>query len=534
MHTYSVLLVDDEEEVIQVILRKIQWEHLGFSVIGYANNGLRALELMEEHQPDVVITDIKMPYMDGLELAGQIRAGYPAARILILTGFDEFEYAREAVHLEVEEYVLKPVNSVELSEVLIRLKTKLDQEIQEKRSREVLRRYYEESLPFLQANFYTTLIEGRIQREDLEKYVRDYQISFSGRYYCCLVIHTSAAQVPEDIQPVLLSLSVQKQAEKYLGDPWGIKSFSYLGNTVFIAQLSDENAVSELTDECDRFCKYAGRILGAVVAVGVGRVCTDLLDLSQSYIDARAAVSYRVIFGSSRAINMKEIEPRNRRRMAFPCEMELIKLFKAVRLQEGIDLRQAVNHYLDQNVFDTLSLPQYQVSVMELVSALYRFAADNDIVIEDLSGNLKELYSRLLDLETEAVRTWFQGVCAALHESLIMVQNNTTHTLVDKAKQYIESHYGDEDLSLDRICQILGVSNSYFSTVFKKETGDSFVGYLTDYRMDRAARRLIHSNDKSYVIAKEVGYGDPNYFSYVFKRKYGVSPSKYRQGYEKS
>ena len=103
MDTYTLLLVDDEEDVIRTIMKKIDWEKLGFSVIGYADNGVKAFEMVEEFQPDVVMTDIKMPYMDGLELSSRIRSEYPASKILFFTGFDEFEYAKEAVHLEAEE-----------------------------------------------------------------------------------------------------------------------------------------------------------------------------------------------------------------------------------------------------------------------------------------------------------------------------------------------------------------------------------------------------------------------------------------------
>ena len=136
MDKYTILLVDDEEEVIQSIIRKINWEELGFSVVGYADNGIKALEMIEESQPDVVMTDIKMPYMDGMELCSHIRREYPAMKIVLFTGFDEFEYANEAVHLEVEEYILKPVNSVELINIFTKLKIKLDQEISERRSME--------------------------------------------------------------------------------------------------------------------------------------------------------------------------------------------------------------------------------------------------------------------------------------------------------------------------------------------------------------------------------------------------------------
>ena len=128
MDKYTILLVDDEEEVIQAIIRKINWEELGFSVVGYADNGIKALEMIEESQPDVVMTDIKMPYMDGMELCSHIRREYPAMKIVLFTGFDEFEYAKEAVHLEVEEYILKPVNSVELINIFTKLKIKLDPE----------------------------------------------------------------------------------------------------------------------------------------------------------------------------------------------------------------------------------------------------------------------------------------------------------------------------------------------------------------------------------------------------------------------
>lgn len=356
MDTYTVLLVDDEEEVIQVIMRKIDWEGLGFSVIGYANNGVKALEMVEEFQPDVVMTDIKMPYMDGMELAGHIKADYPATKLLLFTGFDEFEYAKEAVHLEVEEYILKPVNSVELTNVFTQLKIKLDQEISEKRNAESLKKYYMDSLPLLQANFYATLLEGRIREEELERYLSDYQISLSGPFFCCLVIHTSSSQIPEDMNPLLLAASVEKQAKEYLGEKWRARCFSYLGKTILIAQLSGENEMSELTDDSDRFCRYAHRIIGANVTVGIGQVCGSILELSQSYSSAREAISYRVLYGTSRAINIQEIAPHERNNPGSSHEGELSHLFKTIRLNEPPEIAQAVHEYLGSISFKEKSL----------------------------------------------------------------------------------------------------------------------------------------------------------------------------------
>mgnify|MGYP000050773709 CR=1 FL=1 len=126
---YTLLLVDDEEEVTRIIAKKVKWNDLGFSVTGHANNGLKALEMLEEMQPDVVMTDIRMPYMDGLELCGQIREKYPATKLVLFTGFDDFEYAKEAVHLEIEEYVLKPLNAAEITKVFEDLKKKSDADL---------------------------------------------------------------------------------------------------------------------------------------------------------------------------------------------------------------------------------------------------------------------------------------------------------------------------------------------------------------------------------------------------------------------
>ncbi len=528
MDKYTVLLADDEEEVIQIIIKKIDWDGLGFSVIGYANNGVKALEMIEELQPDVVMTDIKMPYMDGIELAGHIKADFPATRILFFTGFDEFEYAKEAVHLEVEEYVLKPVNSTELAGVFSQLKVKLDKEISEKRNVEILQKYYMESLPLLQAEFYASLIEGRIEEREVPKYLNDYQLSLPGPLFCCLVIHTSSEQVPENINPVLLSASVQKQANERLSEKWNVKCFSYLGNTILIAQLKSENEVTELTDECDRFCKYARRIIGAVVTIGIGKVCGKLTGMKQSYRSAREAVSYRVIYGNSRSINMKEIIPQKTVQPVISNDAVLSNLFKAIRIGSEEDVAKAARQYICQTILPKNSLQQHHIYIMELVSALYKFSVNTDISMEEFSVNINELYSSLLDVEPDALREWLERTSLSLREKLIAARNKSTKSFVDQAVEYVHNNYADEELSLDSVCSELGVSNSYFSTIFKKETGKPFIGYLTDYRMDKAAEMLTGTNEKSYIIAKNTGYTDPNYFSYVFKRRFGVSPSKYR------
>ena len=159
---YSVLLVDDEEDIIRIIMKKLDWESIGLTIIGQAANGEEALEMAEELTPDIVMTDIKMPYMDGLTLCRRLKELSRTIRVIIFSGFDEFEYAKEAIKMEAEEYLLKPVNAVELKEVFERVKNDLDQERAEKRYTEKLKSYYMESLPVLQESLYMALLEVHI------------------------------------------------------------------------------------------------------------------------------------------------------------------------------------------------------------------------------------------------------------------------------------------------------------------------------------------------------------------------------------
>ncbi|NJP40301.1 response regulator [Oscillospiraceae bacterium HV4-5-C5C] len=528
METYTILLVDDEEAVIQTIMSKIPWQELGFSIIGYANNGAKALEMIKEVQPDVIMTDIRMPYMDGMELADQVRRLYPDTKILFFTGFDEFEYAKEAVHLEAEEYILKPVNAVELTRIFTRVKTKLDQAISAKRNIETLRHAYQASLPQLQANFFVTLIEGRLHPDDIERQMEDYQLELNGPYLCCLVVHTSSSYLPKDMTPALLATFVQKQAEEQLARDWQAQVFTYLENTILIAQLQREHDISELTDQSDRFCHYVQRISGAVVTIGLGEVCRSLPELAQSYKSARLAVTSRVIYGRSRSINLQEMEPQEQSQFVSANESELPQLIKIIRIGTEEELTQAVDAYMQTVFYPETSLPHHQIYTMELLCGLYRFAQTNDLNAAAFSGDIRTLSDRLLELEAEDLRDWLLKICQSMRLQLVHARCRSTQTYVSRARDFVAQHYMDESLSLDQVCEALGVSNSYFSTIFKKETGNSFIGYLTEYRMQHAARLLSETAEKSYIIARQVGYSDPNYFSYVFKRQFGVAPSRYR------
>jgi len=528
MERYKVILVDDEAEVIDMIEKKIHWNDLGFEVAGSATNGVKALELVEKLQPDVVLTDIKMPYMDGLELSRRLNREYPNIYIMLCTGFDEFEYAKEAVHLEIKEYMLKPVNATELSESLTNLKHTLDREREEKLNVKKLNDYFQEVLPKLQSNFFISLIEGRVEKHDYERFLQAYQVDMKGPLFGCVIFHTSENHVPEGMNPLLLSMSVEREIKQRLMDQWNCLEFIYMGNTLLILELDAEDQITQITDACDRFCRWAYRIMGAVVTAGIGTVCDSLYEISLSYERAREAVSYRVLYGTKRAINIGEIVPKEQIKPVQSEESRMQTLFRAIRIGDSTEIERAAHGEMEKLHKNTETMSQYNLATMEIVSGFFKFCTDNSLDFNKISGNMQNIYEKVSQMDESSLTAWIVQMSETISEKLKCARNSSARRLIVEAQNIVKERYMEADISLDEICTVLGVSNSYFSSLFKKEAGKSFISYLTDYRMDIAAEMILNTDEKSYTIAEKVGYLDANYFSYVFKKKFGVSPSKYR------
>ena len=489
MSLYSVLLVDDEEEVFQVIMKKLDWEGMGFRIAGYARNGVEALEMAEELSVDVVMTDIKMPYMDGLTLCRKLKEQYQKIKVIIFSGFDEFEYAREAIKIEAEEYILKPINANELREVFERIKNNLDKELDEKRNIDKLREYYLESLPMLQENFLTSLIDGRIPEDSIEEYARNCSLTLKGPYFVVTVLHISTTNPMEGalpIDPFLLAVSVKKLAEEQLAaSEYDSKIVTYLGDGIVITQLPTEEAITRFTDCMDKICKMAKRVCKATVTAGIGHVCNQLSQLSLSYHGAKNATSYRVLYGNTRAINIAEMDPQESVDEHWE-EAYIEKILKKVKMGEQEPLEEAIAEFTGQMAKTRMSLQNYRILVMELIAEIFRFGSNNHINMDEVFGNNSDLYNQALQLEsTDALGAWLKENCMKMQRQVTNERQDTTKT---------------------------------------------FINYLTDYRMEQAVDLLLTKDEKTYIIAEKVGYSDPNYFSYVFKKQFGMSPSKYKAG----
>ena len=535
MKLYTVILVDDEEEVRQAIIKKLDWESIGFQVIGYADNGEDALEIAERLRPDVVMTDIKMPFMDGLTLAKKLKQISKDIKIIVFSGFDEFEYAKEAIKLEVEEYILKPINAIELKGVFERIKEKLDHEINSKRDMEQLRNYYMESLPVMREQLLIGLLEGRIQKRQVEEMMKFYGLNLDYPHFMAgiLRIDTSGnrARAEEDYlgKSNLLTLSLKQIVDEILSNSLNYISCFYLETVVVIALLTDPKQSKDFIHLMDQSCKSAYRILEHNTCAGIGFLCNDLTELSHSYQGAKNAMDYRILFDTNQAIYIQDVETQEGVQNVWESRYTE-NILREIKLGEMEDLVKAVQELINYIKNSNISFQLYQVSLMEMITEIFKLGRAYQLDLDKVFGLDFNINSKIYQFDSlEALKQWLLDSCVKVRNSIRRERTDTAKLLVNKALDYLGEHYCDSELSVDTLCSYLNVSATYFSILFKRETGLSFVNYLTKVRMEKALQLLNTTDEKTYNISTMVGYTEPNYFSYVFKKHYGVSPSNYRK-----
>jgi two-component system response regulator YesN len=537
MNLYRIMIVDDEEEIRLGIIKKINWEANGFIVVGDAENGQDALEKAEKLQPDVIMTDIKMPFMDGLELGKKLVELMPSTKIIVFSGCDDFEYAHKAIKINVIEYVLKPINSIELTEVLVRLKEQLDREYNEKRNLETLYKYYVKSLPVIREQFLVGVIEGKISESQWHEQLEDLGIDFKYDYLAVGLIHADgilnleensnnfSIQKESTLTPISIKKIVDENMDKYCN----FVSFLYSDMVVVIGDFKEKEEILSFIKGINEVCKIYERIMNLTISAGVGYVYNNPSEIRFSYRTAQNALDYRFILGTGKAIYIDDVEPDNSIQLQFDEQEERLML-NAIKISSEDEISAAIDNLFKK--FEDLLLPfnQYRIYLMEIMTSLLKLVQTYDFDIDEIFGENFNGYSYLEAFDSiHEVKKWLIKKAIKINSYIKRERINSSMLLIEKAKQYISENYSDYDISVEKLCSELHVSPTYFSTMFKKETGMSFVNYLTTTRLEEAIKLLNTTDDKTYIIAEKVGYPEANYFSYVFKKQFGVSPSKYRK-----
>ncbi len=295
-----------------------------------------------------------------------------------------------------------------------------------------------------------------------------------------------------------------------------------------IVAIDEDNSQTGLSNLLHDICKECRRVLEVAITAGVGYSCETLPEISHSYESAVDALGYRAIVGTGRPIYINDVEPVGKGKLQFHDrdEEELVAAIKFGTPDKIDGVIRALSARMEDAKVHTR---QYQVYMLSIANCMIRLMQQYDLDIDvmfDASGQYAEVLEGICRREEFADR--ITVIACRMNEVMNRERDNTTRRVIQEAKEYIREHYADPELSVETLCRHLHMSPAYFSTVFKKETGQAYVNYLTEVRLKKAVELLNETDDKTYMIAQKVGYQEQNYFSYVFKKRYGVSPTKYR------
>ena len=538
---YKLILVDDEEEVRKGIVQKINWQQYGFDLVGQAENGREALEIAEKFTPDIVITDIKMPFMDGLELSEALKKRFPTIKIIILTGFDEFEYAQKAINLNVIEYVLKPLSSKELIKVLVRVKTQIDEEMLKKEDMEVLKEYYEKSLPILKEKFLIYLITSKLGKEEIQEKCKNYNINLNGSRFVVAAIninyqltyHDEDMNNSNELDVIRFAVFniVEEIVNKYgrgivfmhnqyivLIDPF----FEESNSTIF---NKTHSILEEIRQSVEKYLK-------TTITIGLGTIIKDISNISDSYRNAISALDYRLIMGNNRVIWIEDIEPSNKEKITFDEIMEH-DLSSSIKVGTEKEVIETIDRIFFKHAGAKVHFKDYQIFLLEALTTIIKTAEGLNVDLLDIFGEHYNLFVELYEFnDLNQVKNWFKSISIKIMRYIIKDRKDTCALLVEKAKIYISKNYSESNITINTLCYYLHISPTYFSFIFKRETKTTFINYLTQIRMDASKELIKNTKMKSFEIAYKVGYSEPNYFSYCFKKHFRISPSEYRNSLE--
>lgn len=524
MRTFSIVLADDEQQILFGMKKGIAWEELGFEVVGTAQNGKEALELIEEYHPDLLISDIKMPFMDGLELAKIVHDNCMNTKIMLFSGWDDFEYARMAISYGVSEYIMKPINYDEMRRLLEGMHRELEKEYDEKVNRVRLENVYAASLPLLRQQFFSQLVTESLEEHYREQQIKNLKLNFEYDAF-----YLVAVKIREyHSEDVLSELSIKETIKETLEKIADVYTFSMLDKDVFLLCSNQRYDIGRITRTIEETSVMIHRIFQVGVSCGIsacGRVITELPVL---YTQALEALDYNLVIREECYTYYNDILPLQKKENDWSAEVESIE--KIITHCSPQELRIEVEKLLHKLQAAHYNLNEYQVVILEILFVISRLYKKYQITSEEEFAGSKKMAVKILSLNTgEELDNWLMNYCQLIRDLIQKKQVDNNVVLAEKAKKLVETRFKEPDLSVETVCKELHVSSSFFSKIFKQETGVTFLNYLINRRMEEAKRLLDKTDYKSHVIGEMVGYPEPNYFSYVFKKNCGVSPAKYRK-----
>jgi len=514
----KVLLVDDEVLIRLGIKSIIEWERYGFTYIGDAPNGRTALEIIEKEQPDIVLTDIVMPKMNGLELIEAVKARYPQIRMIVLSSHNEYDYLRKAMKLGVEDYLLKAsMKPEDLLELLLQMAEEIRASHRELK-RQIVELPPAEDRSKAWTNWLHHVIEGTGKSEGMEAADRMGIPLSNANTLLLLRIHQyGPTSVDEQLNRTVLRNLVELELHKWAKG--GV--IPYLDNE-WVLLLPGDNGQAVPLERSKRIAhdliSAAGRFLNASVSIGISRCFAEAAHIPNAYLETSKVLQLYFFEGKEKVFICGEHElPPNPASFVITKEEERSLKTNLDQLNEDGALLTI------EAIFERMRYARNPVdhNIQACLQLLHLIGYAS-------SHEGSPLYKQVLGFEQlEEAREWFGQL---VRESVGRAKGTLRETYREEITQlllYMKSHF-KQDLSLKQAAQMANMSENYLSFIFKKETNLSFTEYMNHLRIEKAAELLLQTDMPGYRIAEEVGYENNNYFGRVFKKLKGASPQQYR------
>lgn len=544
----KIFLAEDEVVVRATIKRMIPWEELGFELVGEAADGEMALPLLIRQQPDLLITDIKMPFMDGLTLARLAKKEIPGLKVVILSGYDDFNYAKQAIGIGVEDYLLKPITKNALIERLSEIRSRYEHEKTQKEYYEKFQREMQAYEKNSSRDFFEALVGGSMDMMEVYKRAEKLGLDIVAEAYNVLIFTMNC---DEDFSG---------QRDEY--SSWEAESLELLENffaghssamlfrsNIFsygVLLKGQRETIEENTRACvDEIRKILSRQDGRREwFLAVGQSVERLSQIQKSYHTASRAFSQRYLYDEN-ILYYDEMETMEHpggqaetEDNAYLQKVDVNALNPAILqkfLSNGLqeETENFVKDYfyaIGQEPMESLVFRNYVIlnvrfSVISFIKGLgcdtnEMESADTEEVLAESGKNMESAIAYAKKMISQAIEIRDQN------------SGNKNRSILKTAVDFIDSHYMDEEISLNTVANVANVSSNHFSALFSQNMGQTFIEYLTTLRMNKAKELLRCTGMRSSEIAGEIGYKDAHYFSYLFKKTQGMTPSDYRKARE--
>lgn len=525
----KVILVDDEPLEIKLIKKCIDWKSLNMEVVGEAQNAIDGMDLVKNLSPDILFTDINMPIINGIKFSEMAIQERPKIKIIILTGFDDFDYAQESIKIGVSAFLLKPINDDEVFSTLSRLKEGIDNERKSIDEYDLLKRQLSDNLPFLREKYLIELLNGELDIEKAKK-----KTSFLGLYFKYNSFQIAAIEINSSVldnenlnagKYLLKNIKIMNTIKESFQKNKYIYVFYDTLNRIIILN-NDEN--TDLFEECENL-KTEIINNDHSINIGLGGIKKQLTEISTSYKEALEALKYRVAVGNNAVILYDRLNICDSNNKYNINELNEKMSFY---LKSGLNdkaISQIRKYFENMNMKSENALKEIRMVAMNIISLSFKILIDMneyDDVYRLQAGSFAAISSinNLPDLEKYLEDTVLE-IINIINDKQVSKINDT----VIQAKEYIDNNLSDCELSLSRVAKHLYLNPSYLSRMFKKEIGISFVEYLTKIRMEKAVELIRGKDLKAFQIAQKVGIADSNYFCTCFKKYAGMSVSEYKR-----